>query len=169
MSHEQGAERTALYRLYDANDVLLYIGISRAPDWRMKGHLLDKEWFHLVARRTVQWYSSRSAALAAEAAATAAEKPVHDSSWRRTNHTDKPQWRDVQGRRAVISGLTEDIRQGLFEPGTVLMTGFVAKRFGVARATASSAMHELHDQGVLKFWYHGRFRVVPPKTEGEAG
>lgn len=95
MSHEQGAERTALYRLYDANDVLLYIGISRAPDWRMKGHLLDKEWFHLVARRTVQWYSSRSAALAAEAAATAAEKPVHDSSWRRTNHTDKPA---VEGR-----------------------------------------------------------------------
>lgn len=155
-------QRTALYRLYDANDVLLYIGITWSPNWRMKGHLLDKEWMHLVARRTVEWYPDRPSALAAEAAATAAEKPLHDSSWRHTNRNDKPQWRDVEGRKAVIDGITAEVQGGAHKEGSVLMTGAVAKRFGVARATASSAMGELHNRGVLRFWFHGRYRVPPP-------
>lgn len=162
-SHRPDNEPTALYRLYDANDVLLYIGITWNPDWRLERHLLDKEWMHLVARRTVEWHPTRPAALAAEAAATASEKPLHDSSWRRTNNDDKPQWRNLEGRKAVIDGLTSEIQQGLYAPGTVLMTGAVAKRFGVARVTASYAMNELHKCGVLKFWYHGRFHV-PQKT-----
>lgn len=161
MSHRPDNEPTALYRLYDADNSLLYIGITWHPDFRLEQHLLDKEWIHLVARRTVEWHSDRPSALAAEAIATAAEKPLHDSSWRRSNKDDKPQWKNLEGRRAVIEGLGSEIREGQHEPGTVLMTGAVAKRFGVARATASYAMEDLAKQGLLKFWYHGRFRVLP--------
>jgi predicted GIY-YIG superfamily endonuclease len=161
VSERPANEPTALYRLYDANNALLYLGITWDPDWRMKGHLLDKEWMHLVVRRTVEWYPDRPSALAAEAAATETEKPLHDSSWRRTDHDDKPQWRDIEGRKAVIDGLTREIREGAYQDGTVLMTGAVAEQFGVARATASAAMRELHNRGVLRFWYHGRYRVPP--------
>ncbi|MFE6412577.1 GntR family transcriptional regulator [Streptomyces sp. NPDC057837] len=161
MNHRPDNEPTALYRLYDANDSLLYIGITWHPEFRLEQHLLDKEWLHLVARRTVEWYPDRPSALAAEAAATNEEKPLHDSSWRRSNKDGRPQWKNLEGRRAIIDGLRQEIRQGLHEPGSVLMTGAVAKRFGVARATASYAMQDLARKGLLQFWYHGRFRVLP--------
>lgn len=155
----QSDKPIALYRLYDANDVLLYIGISWDPEWRFQGHLLDKHWAHLVARRTDEWYPDRKSALAAESAATEAENPLHDSSWRHTNKDDKPQWTNPDGQQAVIDGLEAEVRKGLHDPGAVLMTGTVAKRYGVARCTASRAMGVLRDRGVLEFWYHGRFRV----------
>jgi predicted GIY-YIG superfamily endonuclease len=38
-------ERTALYRLYDATDQLLYVGISTNPEERWKTHTMLKSWW----------------------------------------------------------------------------------------------------------------------------
>jgi predicted GIY-YIG superfamily endonuclease len=169
MSHRPNDEPTALYRLYDANDALLYLGISWNPDFRLEGHQNDKHWSHLVARRTVEWYPSRPAALAAEATATAVEKPLHDSSWRKTRGGSRPQWLDPEGQKKVEDGLAAEIQQGKHWVGRVLMSGAVAKRFNVARPTASSAMSVLHDRGLLERQHHGRFRVLdgPAKEDIE--
>lgn len=167
-AHRPATEPTALYRLYDANDVLLYIGITWDPDHRWERHQTIKHWAHQVARRTVEWYPDRPTALVAEAAATEAEKPLHDGSWRHGRPGEGTEWRDPEGRQAVIDGLAAEIEEGEHGAGDVLQTGPVGRRFGVARATASSAMTELERRGLLKLWYHGRYRVLPQKTEGEA-
>jgi predicted GIY-YIG superfamily endonuclease len=159
MSHRPNNEPTALYRLYDANDVLLYLGISFNPDFRWELHQKDKSWAHLVTRRTVEWYPDRLTALAQEAEATAAEKPLHDSSWRRRQDQEKPEWRDPDGQQSVMDGITSELQQGLLKPGTVLQTGPIGKKFGVARATASHALYKLEQRGLLRFWYHGRYVV----------
>lgn len=72
-------ERTALYRLYDADEVLLYVGISADPDKRWKGHeLYSGRWWHRVARTGIEWHADRFLALAHEFLAILREKPLHN-------------------------------------------------------------------------------------------
>ncbi len=72
------AARTALYRLFDAEGVLLYIGIARNPDERMKYHIAFKRWWSEVARTDLEWFGDRAAALAAEAVAIREECPRYN-------------------------------------------------------------------------------------------
>lgn len=167
MSHRPNDEPTALYRLYDANDVLLYLGITFSPQARWEQHRNRTHWFHQVARKEVEWYPTRSAALAAEEKATALETPLHDSSWRKTNDGDRPMWLDPEGQQRVVDGLAEEIEQGRHWIGRVLMSGAVAKQFDVSRATASNAMDALQDRGLLAYRHFGRYAVAkgPAKEE----
>jgi predicted GIY-YIG superfamily endonuclease len=84
------AERTALYRYFDANDELLYIGISNDPDFRAKAHLYESrpdDWPKKAARRTVEWHDSRPLALKAEEDAIKAERPRYNE---KHNYDDAP-------------------------------------------------------------------------------
>jgi len=72
-------ERTVVYRLYDAADVLLYVGSSKNPAQRWKQHRQLKSWWPQVARREVAWFDSRPDALFAERQAILAENPLHNS------------------------------------------------------------------------------------------
>jgi hypothetical protein len=74
---------TVLYRHYDANDRLLYVGITDASRGgrRWNEHADDKPWFHLVARSSISDpYPTRAAALYAEACAIRDERPIHNIS-----------------------------------------------------------------------------------------
>jgi predicted GIY-YIG superfamily endonuclease len=66
---------TALYRWYDQDDVLLYVGVSTNVA-RRAGQHEDKEWWHRVARSTVEQFESRGAALDAESRAIREERPL---------------------------------------------------------------------------------------------
>lgn len=70
--------RTAVYRLYDANDTLLYVGVATAPDARLKAHSKHKSWWGDVARTSLDWYPDRETALAAETAAIRSERPKYN-------------------------------------------------------------------------------------------
>lgn len=72
------SDRTALYRLYGADNVLLYVGIAGKPDSRWKQHSRQKEWWPKVTRKTLAWYETRAEAEAEELAAMAAERPVYN-------------------------------------------------------------------------------------------
>lgn len=72
------SERTALYRLYNDSDTLLYVGISHQPEVRWTRHLADKAWWPTVRRFTVDWYATREDALAEETRAIKAERPLHN-------------------------------------------------------------------------------------------
>ncbi|MYU24609.1 GIY-YIG nuclease family protein [Streptomyces sp. SID8352] len=74
------ATRTALYRLYDVDDQLLYIGIAVDPETRMRVHSREKTWWPLVAQRSIEWFTDRPAAEAAERSAIITEQPVHNVS-----------------------------------------------------------------------------------------
>ena len=64
----------AVYRLYDAEGVLLYIGSSYDPDVRLRTHR-EKWWGQGIARRTVEWHPDRATAYEQEAAAILREDP----------------------------------------------------------------------------------------------
>ncbi|MEU1088919.1 GntR family transcriptional regulator [Streptomyces sp. NPDC005892] len=78
-------ERTALYRLYDKLDRLLYVGIAGDPKTRWHRHASDKAWWPEVVTRDVEWFSSRELAAAAEVETITTEKPVHNRT-----HNYKP-------------------------------------------------------------------------------
>lgn len=77
-----GAGRTGLYRLFDAADALLYIGISDDLRGRMRAHAQEQPWWPEVDHRTVAWYNDRDEADDAETLAIAAEKPMHNKAKR---------------------------------------------------------------------------------------
>lgn len=69
---------TCLYRIYDGDDLLLYIGISHTALYRLETHFADKSWAGEVRRVDVEWHETREAASAAEVAAIKAERPLHN-------------------------------------------------------------------------------------------
>jgi len=72
------SQRTALYRLFNTSDVLLYVGIAFDPKNRWYEHASTKSWWPEVARKEVEWHANRPTALAAERRAIVAERPLYN-------------------------------------------------------------------------------------------
>lgn len=70
--------RTALYRLFDVNGTLIYLGIAYAPESRWYQHSREKKWWPNVAEKRVVWYETREQAEAAELLAIRTEHPQHN-------------------------------------------------------------------------------------------
>lgn len=68
----------ALYRVFGAEDMLLYVGISEDFGTRWKQHAKIQPWWDEKRRLTVDWHESRPEAEAAERAAIKAEKPKYN-------------------------------------------------------------------------------------------
>ena len=71
--------RTAVYRCFDAQGRLLYIGASKDPAARYEAHAARADWMQSVVNITLEWHDSRSAAYLAEEAAIKAERPMHNA------------------------------------------------------------------------------------------
>lgn len=72
-------ERTALYRVWGAAGLLLYIGISKDFGGRWKRHAKQQPWWDEMKRLAAdEWFDSREEAEAAEAVAIRAEKPKYN-------------------------------------------------------------------------------------------
>lgn len=78
MEIERTEAPTVLYRLFDANDVLLYVGISGNLKARFASHASTKSWWPRVARRTIVIYPTRASGQEAERVAISAENPLHN-------------------------------------------------------------------------------------------
>lgn len=70
--------RTALYRMFAADDTLLYIGIAYSFGSRWAREAATAPWYPEVQRQTVDWYPARELAAAAEVAAIKAENPKYN-------------------------------------------------------------------------------------------
>jgi predicted GIY-YIG superfamily endonuclease len=82
----------AVYRHYDAAGCLLYVGMSADPMSRSKAHRSASGWFTEVRRIEIDWFESKSAAIAAEREMTARLQPLHlPSSPNRKRTGDAPQ------------------------------------------------------------------------------
>ena len=74
----------AVYRLFDVNNTLLYIGCSISPEpgkWegsRLQDHKRLQPWSAEIHHMTCEWYPDKPAGLAAEKAAIATENPRHN-------------------------------------------------------------------------------------------
>lgn len=67
-----------LYRYYDSNDVLLYIGISANFAVRNSAHSNSSFWFAECAKVTFEKYENQTELVAAEKLAIENEKPLHN-------------------------------------------------------------------------------------------
>lgn len=67
--------RTALYRLSDKDDRLIYVGISNNPRTRWEGHAADKPWWADVVTREIEWFGTRKDAERTERREISAHRP----------------------------------------------------------------------------------------------
>lgn len=82
-------ERTpaAVYRAWDKNGNLLYVGSSYHPDRRMQAHQ-KAVWYDEMTKHRFDWYPTRDMAFAAELEAIHTEHPTYN---RQGKPTDSPQ------------------------------------------------------------------------------
>jgi hypothetical protein len=73
-------ERVALYRHYDADGILLYVGISSDPKLRRRSHQRRSAWTEFAVREQVEWLPDRSTAEDAERDAIKVEKPLFNGA-----------------------------------------------------------------------------------------
>ncbi|RCV49728.1 GIY-YIG nuclease family protein [Marinitenerispora sediminis] len=72
--------KTAVYRLYDSDGTLLYVGLGSDPESRWKDHAREKSWWPEVSSKTVTWHDSLGEASQAEHEAMHSEDPVHNKA-----------------------------------------------------------------------------------------
>ncbi|RSN12849.1 hypothetical protein DMB42_11770 [Nonomuraea sp. WAC 01424] len=134
-------ERTALYRLYDAADELLYVGITTDTAVRWQAHSTTK-WWPQVARKAVQWYATRAEAAAAEIAAIKTERPAHNRA-----HADyhPPLGTSVRDLRARFADVINDA--AAYDTITYVTSRGrrIAAVVSVADAEAIQGYHESRD------------------------
>jgi len=77
--------RCALYRHYDGDGRLLYVGIAISLHTRTAQHIDKSPWIRWVALSEAEWYVSKAAALKAERIAIQTERPIfnkdHNKGW----------------------------------------------------------------------------------------
>jgi len=71
-------EKTALYRFYDKDKNLLYVGISKDWLFRLETHKKNKPWIQEVTDIKIAWYSRRINAELAERSAIRWEFPKYN-------------------------------------------------------------------------------------------
>jgi hypothetical protein len=81
MSTDGFTRRCALYRHYDEDKVLLYVGISENPMDRTLGHARSSEWVRYAFSATAEWFDSREEASAEEKRAVETETPIFNRQY----------------------------------------------------------------------------------------
>ncbi|MGW8936004.1 GIY-YIG nuclease family protein [Gordonia terrae] len=102
MTQDSGDETPILYRFFDENRRLLYIGITMNPPARFRQHHAGKVWWHTVTTITLESFSSRVQLASAERAAILLERPLHNIAGNSHGRLrpemcpacDKPSWYD---------------------------------------------------------------------------
>lgn len=79
--HAEGGSPCALYRHFDADDVLLYVGITGDADARREQHVKSSPWAEFAVRETCEWFESREAAATAERVAIESELPLFNRAF----------------------------------------------------------------------------------------
>ena len=74
--------KTAVYRHFDSEGVLLYVGASACPACRMAGHTSASCWAQSIARIDVEWFNTREEALQFERKEIMRLKPKHNAEWK---------------------------------------------------------------------------------------
>lgn len=68
----------ALYRFWNSENQLLYVGISKTFYDRMNSHANHSAWVTQAVRTTIEWYDSRKEVEAAEKVAIQTEGPIYN-------------------------------------------------------------------------------------------
>lgn len=72
------AKLCELYRHFDGDGRLLYVGIAISSTVRLSGHRTSAHWFDQITRIEIERFPTRKAAMEAEMLAIGREKPLHN-------------------------------------------------------------------------------------------
>jgi len=105
--------RTALYRHWDVDGNLLYVGISLSAVHRLTQHKRDSHWHDQIANMTIEWFETREEALEAERTAIQLERPIFNKMHKAANDNDPVEIITVVDGMCVY--LVRDIETKLFQ------------------------------------------------------
>lgn len=97
------ARRTAVYKIYDFGDILIYVGIGVDPEDRLYSHSQIQPWRHEIARHEITWYETRPEAKAEEARTVLEDNPVYNVRLRSSNLTEQMALRLTPAEVAAIN------------------------------------------------------------------
>lgn len=158
---ESTPERTALYRLYDADGKLLYVGITNDTERRWSDHSSDKSWWPDVAERTAEWFATRPEAEAAEIQAIKTEKPRRNRAHNMSVELGHEYLELMKQQKALFPRghsdygpladfIQQKIDEGEWLPGEKLpRSGDMMAKFMVSKTTLQRALMVLVQRGVV--------------------
>ena len=144
---------TALYRFYDTDDNLLYVGITVELGWRWKQHA-RREWWRQVTRATVEHHPSRDEAAAAERTAIQQEHP----RWNVIHKPPPPKPVPLAPAPSLVVELGDDIERMIGDTAG-LTCGQVANLMGAGRST----IHRWVKEGRFRYRLKGKIRLLHPE------
>jgi predicted GIY-YIG superfamily endonuclease len=99
---------THLYRLFDKEDRLLYVGISKKVFNRINEHMNEKSWASEIAREEVTRFANRGEAMDAEIEAIKKEQPLYN-----IQHQDRSQKSETKLKKSddLWAGMTTEQRE----------------------------------------------------------
>jgi predicted GIY-YIG superfamily endonuclease len=149
------SERTALYRVRNAERDLLYVGISERPEYRWFSHRRQHDWWDEAAYFSLEWHASREEAEAAELKAITLERPRHNSTYNYSSPFDPSTWEPVLGLvkyPILAERIRSEIRSGRWRVGYRIPSFEVLTRAAsVSHGVVQNAMTQLRAEGVLEF------------------
>jgi hypothetical protein len=126
--------RCAVYRHYDAEGVLLYVGMTFNPPKRMVEHRCCSPWADNVARTEIDWFATREEAAEAERIAIKAGRPAAN-----VLHLHRV-------KRVAVSPATALGRYINEQPPRKM--GDWADEFGIARTSLHGLLAEVRSPGL---------------------
>ncbi len=138
----EGAE-AAVYRLYDAEGSLLYVGCTVDPWTRLRAHRRRQPWWDEVVSAELIWFPSVDLAADVEQQAIGTERPVYNIALNRyANHV-----RDVPEAAPVVAGpSSRELNSGRQRESLVECTCGLAKCSGwVGRSTRTRHRKQAKD------------------------
>ena len=97
---ERPSPETCVYRIYDADDALLYVGITNNLTTRWSGHKSNPWWRVEGNRYDVRWYPTRAVAAMEEKHAIMTEDPKYNSLCRSSNAAE-PKYPGVYSAKEI--------------------------------------------------------------------
>ena len=75
---ESTGPKRKLYRHYDRDGVLLYVGVSVSALARLESHFGKSHWANQIVRVEIEWFDTPALAIVAEGLAITTERPLHN-------------------------------------------------------------------------------------------
>lgn len=98
---------TKLYRHFDAEGRLLYVGIALNPLARLADHNNNSHWVDEIRSMTIEAFSTREEALIAERRAVESEAPMHNMRRHFIARPAPSNGHAVSSRASLVSGIVQ--------------------------------------------------------------
>lgn len=152
-----------LYRHFDADGQLLYVGISFSAVYRLSQHRDSSNWYERIAKVTIENFPSRQEVVEAERRAITEENPIHNKVHRPKPVYTRFKTRLADSRQAGVSRVELTTRLVSFQP---------FYKFSEAASTLGVPLETLKrwiDEGLLSYIEFegavpkGKYEGRPPK------